>query len=33
VFYTLLARFTQPSQTRARQIEAFEAAETASPAE
>ncbi|MFZ4066905.1 MAG: efflux RND transporter permease subunit [Phenylobacterium sp.] len=33
VFYTLLARFTQPSQTRARRIEAFEAAETASPAE
>lgn len=33
VFYSLLARFTQPPQTRARRIEAFEASEAARPAE
>ena len=33
IFYNLLGGFTQPAQTRARRIEAFEAAETAPPAE
>jgi multidrug efflux pump len=32
VFYNLLARFTQPPQTRARRIEAYEAAEQVQPA-
>jgi multidrug efflux pump len=33
IFYNLLGGLTQPAQTRARRIEAFEAAETAPPAE